>query len=350
MNRKSLLLASFALLTGCQENSSALPTEKNNETISDFVHTDVVTEDKNTEDKGTSDITMDYMELFTDTKFETGLYLKSTTTADGSKVVKHLDYDGKAKPKESAVWNMAQWWTPFNFKDAPYRFENGRHVYENESRILGVDAATGEFEMGLDSWKEYQERFSGSRTSGSQTWSHFLIEQNFADSVYLSSAESMTLSFDFRIDEVTLFDKENYNPNLHTAQFVMYFTVRNDKLNKFFWFGIPLYDYRGYGDKFSYSIDKGFEGATNTLIYSIGRNEILPDGLPAFKKDYHIEIDLLNYIKDAIVFGATNSSIGKPLKEWNLDDCYVNYMNFGWELPGSFKIDSRFKNLSLKVE
>lgn len=349
MKHRKALLIPLCLLTGCTGFTGS---ETPNETERPNTETSIKESNmNNTANTEKSERPEEETELFTDPKFETGLYLKSTTTADGSLVVKHLDYEGKAKEKKETVWNMAQWWTPFNFKDAPYRFENGKHIYENESRTLSIDSVTGEFEMGLDSWKEYQERFGTSRSSGSQTWSHFLIEQDFAKKVYLSEVSNMTLSFDYRIDSVELFDKENFNKNLHTAQFVMYFIVRNEKLNKFFWFGIPLYDYRGYGDKFSYSIDQGFEGATNTLIYSIGREEFLPNGeLPEIGKNYYLNINLLSYIQDAIIFGATTSSINYPLKDWEMKDTCVTYMNFGWELPGSFRIDSHFSNLSLKVK
>lgn len=288
------------------------------------------------------------LELLSDNSFENGFALKSTTTKDGSLVVKNLDYEGKVKG--SPNWQMAQWWTPYDFKDAPYSYVNNRHIYENESRKLAVDCSKKELEMDLDSWIEYQKLFNTSRSKSSQNWSHFLIEENFDQIVYLTECSSLRLKLNFQIDEVTMFDKENYDPSMHAAQFVLYLTVRNERLNKFFWFGLPLYDNRGEGSDFSYNIDTGFEGATNTLIYKIGRKDFLADPLPILGKRYSLDIDLLSYIQDAIVFGMTDKSIGKPFEDWNVDDLYINYMNFGWELPGSFKVRSTFDNLSIKAE
>lgn len=290
------------------------------------------------------------MQLLDDNHFKTGFDLKSTTTLDGSTVVKNLDYNGEAEPKDRQIWQMAQWWTPFNFKDAPYRKSENTHIYENESRLLGVNTEEGSLRMRLDSWKEYENLFCGSRTRPSQNWSHFLIEQTFSKQPRIMDMSSLRLSLDFQIDEITLFDEDHFNPSLHTAQFVLYLTVRNVKKNQFFWFGLTLYDYRGNGNDVTYSIDKGFEGATNSLIYSIGRRDFLNGQLPKVGTPYQIDVDLLPFIQDAIIFGSTNEKIGKPLEGWEMQDTYVNYMNFGWELPGSFRIDSTFENLSLVAE
>ena len=285
-------------------------------------------------------------ELLADPFFENGFDLKSTTTLDGSLVVRHLDYDGKAN---EASWKMAQWWTPFDFKNAPYTYKDGRHTYENESRFLGVDTEKGEMEMGLDSYKEYLELFGGSRTKGSQNWSHFLIEQNFPKAVPLSSLEKLYLKLNFGIYEVSNEDEENYSPSIHAAQFVLYFTIRNVKENKFFWFGLPFYDNRGSGYSDEYSIDSGFVGATNTLIYKMGRKSFLEDKLPVIGKEYALNVDVLPYMVDAFLFGATDSAIGMPYIDWKMEDLVVDYLNFGWELPGSFKVDSRFSGLSVEA-
>lgn len=287
------------------------------------------------------------IQLFEDTGFETGFHLKSTTTNDGSKIVKHLDYEGKAKDSDRQVWNMAQWRTPFNFKDAAYSYNDGTHVYENESRKMEVNSSKKEMSMSLDSWAEYQELYGGSRTTTSQNWSHFLLEQNFKKSVKLKDLDTLTLSFDFKVDEVTMCDEAHYNPVVHAAQFIMYFTIRNEVTNQFFWFGVPLYDNRGEIFNPGYNIDQGFVGATNTLIYRMGTKEYIEDREVQVGKQYKINVDLLPEIQNAFILGNQEESIKKPFKDWKYEDLSIGYMNFGWELPGSFKIKSTFKDLSL---
>ena len=287
------------------------------------------------------------IEVFSDPKFETGFHLMSTSTT-GAHEVKYLDYDGKAKHSDSVIWTMAQWWTPFDFQYAPYSYEDGFHVYKNESRTLKVNTETGELDMQLNSWLEYQERFGGSRTAVSQTWSHFLISQDFREHFMLAPLESLILNFDFEIQEVTMFDEEHYNPSLHAAQFIMYFTIRNTKFNNFFWFGVPLFDNRGNDSKPSYNIDQGFEGATNSLIYRMGQSDFLPNGVKVGNK-YNIHVDLIPFLQDALICGLTETS-NPPLTGWDWNDCYIDYMNVGWELPGSFNIQSTISNLSLTAE
>ena len=215
-----------------------------------------------------------------------------STSTTGAHEVKYLDYDGKAKHSDSVIWTMAQWWTPFDFQYAPYSYEDGFHVYKNESRTLRVNTETGELDMQLNSWLEYQERFGGSRTAVSQTWSHLF--------------------------------------------------------NNFFWFGVPLFDNRGNDSNPSYNIDQGFEGATNSLIYRMGQRDFLPSGVKVGNK-YNIHVDLIPFLQDALICGLTETS-NPPLKGWDWNDCYIDYMNVGWELPGSFNIQSTISNLSLTAE
>ncbi len=286
-------------------------------------------------------------ELITDSSFETGFKLKSTSTSDVY-IARYLDYDGAAIETEDDIWYMAQWWTPYDFSDAEYTYRDGWHVYENESRTLMVDTEDSALTMQLDSWKEYQERFGTSRSSSSQTWSHFLLEQYFEEQQMLSGLKSLTLSFEFEISEVTMYDVANYDSTIHAAQFVMYLTIRNTKYSNYFWFGIPLYDNRGGNDGASYQVDSGFEGATGSLIYSMGQSSYLPGGATV-GQHHSISVDILSYIQDGYVYGSTQTT-NPPLTGWDWENCYVNYMNIGWELPGSFDVTSTLYNLSLVAE
>lgn len=287
------------------------------------------------------------IQLIDDASFETGFQLKSVSTSDAH-VVKHLDYDGAAIESDRDIWSMAQWWTPFDFQYAPYSHEEGWHVYQNESRTLRVNTEESALTMQLNSWLEYQERFGGSRTESSQTWSHFLLEQNFSNQPKISELASLRLSFDFEIDEVTLYDEEHYNSSMHAAQFIMYVTIRNTEFSNFFWFGIPLYDNRGLDSNPSYNIDSGFEGATGALIYRMGQRDFLPGGATIGQR-HGVDIDLIPYIEEGFVLGATETD-SPPLAGWDWSDCYIDYMNIGWELPGSFNIVSTLYGLSLVAE
>jgi hypothetical protein len=77
---------------------------------------------------------------------------------------------------------------------------------------------------------------------------------------------------------------ESFNSKLHTSQASLYLSVQN--VNKqspgygdFFWFGIPLYDYR-YPDILEYAAqDLGKEDATKKFIVNIAGKELFSGSL-----------------------------------------------------------------------
>lgn len=293
------------------------------------------------------------VDLVSDPTFQSGFYLKSPDTSAVS-IERHFDYQGTASD-DKQTWQMAQWWTPFDFKDASEALiKDNTYRYENRSRFFEVNPVTGAMSFGLDSWKEYQEKFGGSRTAGSQNWSHFLLEQNFEKSVALNTLSSLNCRLDFSINSVEQFDLAHYNTNLHAAQFLWYFIVRNvvpedsdpnlvGKNGDFLWFGVPLYDNRSDYLPVYHNYDGGFAGATNKLIYSMDNREYLPvsAGHPLeLKKTYAIDYDILPAIKDAFVNGKQAGA----LPNCQFQNMQVGYMNFGWELPGSFAVDCSIAN------
>jgi len=296
------------------------------------------------------------IELISDPTFKTGFYLKSPETTNVY-TERHFDYQGTATPNQQ-VWNMAQWWTPFNFGLASEtRVADHQYRYENESRYFEVNSETGAMSFGLDSWKEYQKKFGGSRTSGSQNWSHFLLEQDFQNSVHLSQLASLDCGLKFSINKAQLFDEEHYTPSLHAAQFLWYFIVQNvvpdgsdpalvGTNGDFLWFGVPLYDNRSdYMPVFA-NYDGGFTGATNKLIYCMDNREYLPVnvGKPlVIGQSYTIDVDILPAIKDAFVNGKKFGA----LSNCQFQNMQVGYMNFGWELPGSFAVDCSIADWSV---
>lgn len=119
-----------------------------------------------------------------DPLFENGFDLFSPETTSAH-IEKTLDYEGTAAsdyhgPKESskAYWEMCQWWTPYDFKDATYKQEADEHIYSNESRTLSVNTKTGTLGMKLNAYKEYRERFGGPREA-TASWSHFYLCNSF---------------------------------------------------------------------------------------------------------------------------------------------------------------------------
>lgn len=288
-------------------------------------------------------------ELLDDTSFSNGFGLRGVSTTMGSEVFRHLTTDNVDAEYN---WDMAQWWTKYDFQYADYEKVNGVHIYSNESRTIKVDTSNKSLYMKLLASKEYDSP----RVEG-QNWPHLLIEQTSSKAFPVASANQVIVSIDFTIYSCeNMMSKKDYSENLHAAQFLWYFTLTNilpegyegtdlGKNGDFFWFGIPLFDSRYPNGVGSYKhVDSGFVGATNKLIYSISNKTYLDNPIE-YGKTYHIEVDILPYLKEAFIYGVTNGALSNC--QWA--NMYIGYMNLGWELPGTFDVESEIKNISCKV-
>lgn len=340
------------LLAGCNQPTITSSASQNTN-ASSTVSTSASAPSTSASSPATSNSNPKKVDLVSDPTFKSGFYLKSPDTSAVS-IERHFDYQGTASSAKR-TWDMAQWWTPFDFKDASEVLaKTNTYRYENQSRFFEVNPTNGALSFGLNSWKEYQEKFGGSRSATSQNWSHFLLEQSFETSVALNTLASLNVRLDFAINSVEQFDLEHYNSNLHAAQFLWYFVVRNvvpedsdpnlvGQNGDFLWFGVPLYDNRNDYLPVYHNYDGGFAGATNKLIYSMDNREYLPvsAGHPLeFQKTYAIDYDILPAIKDAFVNGKQAGA----LPNCQFQNMRVDYMNFGWELPGSFAVDCSIAN------
>lgn len=324
--RKILLFASLFALTGCQSTT----TEEGGNLI--------------------------MKEILTDTSFKSGFDLMTTSTLNGRAFAAYLNYGGDATNQEDSPhpWQMSQWWTPYDFKDATFsKSADGVYEYTNESRHIKVDTNNGELTLDLNSNIEYQKLFGHSR-NGDENWSHILIEQNIKNCPKLFNLENVFVELEFCINKC-----ENLDPdqNVPAAQLLWYFTITDPKngntdyesevdgkTNQFMWFGIPLYDSRyDYVEQYV-NVDSGFVGATNRVIYCISSRNYFSEKIQ-FGKTYSIYLDILPFIKQAYVYGLNHDA----MENINYDDLVLNYMNFGWELPGSFDASATIKKISTKI-
>ncbi|HLT00256.1 MAG TPA: hypothetical protein VK005_02080 [Acholeplasma sp.] len=295
---------------------------------------------------------MKIIELLDDSSFETGFHLLGINPeVDKRTFYRHLDYDNKALKSDRIIWQMAQWWTPYNVVNASYKEENNNFLYQTPSRLIGVNPKEKKLIMHLSGSKEYP---NGARSKVSDPWSHLLIEQDFKQSVNLLDLEKLEVELTFNIEKVI--DKHNgdFNPNFHAAQFLWYFVITdisqdNNKyigygnFKEFFWFGVPLFDSRHDFISETMHVDQGGIGTTGRLIYSMPNNVYLKEKIE-FGKEYKIKVDILPYVIKAKDYALQN---GYLLKH---DHAHyqIGYMNFGWEIPGMYDVESYIKDMSIK--
>ena len=298
-------------------------------------------------------------ELITDINFTSGFDLLTTSTNNGREVAAYLSYGGEAKNQDDLPhpWQMSQWWTHNDFQYSTFsKVDEGVFDYRNDSRHVLVNTNNGEITLELNSMVEYQSLYGHSRT-GKENWSHLLLEQNFRNAPKVSTLKHIYACLDFVINKANNMDE---NQAIPCAQLLWYFTITDPKNgdtsyesgkwdggtpNQFMWFGLPIYDSRyDFVEAYQHA-DSGFVGATNTIIYNISNREYFNEKLIIGKK-YSICIDILPYLKKAYLYGAENGAMDNC--EWA--NLVINYMNFGWELPGSFDTSVTVSKLSVKYE
>ena len=297
-----------------------------------------------------------------DSNFKNGFSLLSVESPTAY-VEKIIDYNGEAETDyygdsqdSTTYWSMCQWWSPYNFKDAEYSKENNIHHYENESRVLEVDPVNGTLKMELDSYIEYQKRFGGPLPVG-ESWAHFLIQQSFPNELQFNpiNYESLNISFDIRVDEATYKGSNETPIGKEAAQLLLYLKLYNNvpedsdpnevgKRGQGIWFGVPIFDTRyDYVSEYI-GFDAGFEGATNTLIYSMCNKDYMGTKFE-IGKTYSVDVNVMDNLKQAFIYAVTKGYM--PNCSWENLTCH--YMNFGWELPGEYKVSSTLSNLDIYV-
>ncbi len=323
----ALLVSATALMTACGPTTPGDP----------------VTPPDEPEDPG-------YIEVIRDNHFERGFDVKGEFPAvTGSQVFKTLDYLGTVT--QPAIWQMARWYNPEGFDTETSTEEKveDTYVYTDSSKVVKVNPETGYLYTELDASKVYDHP----RENG-EGWPHILIEQNF-ESIDITRAEKIIASISFRILRCDNLMGDDYNSNIHTGHFLWYFTLRNEvpegatfeeagQNGDYLWYGVPLYDYRTpNGMDESAVVDGGAAGTTGKLIYSMPSKEYLPP--IEIGTLYQVEVDILPYMKKAY----QKAQEMKLLQNVKFENLRFNYMNLGWEVPGTFHVASEFTNLSVKV-
>lgn len=249
----------------------------------------------------------------------------------------------------AATWEIAQWSTLESIPNIATR-DNNYYTWSNQYKSLKVGIAPNtntEVIFGIDSNAEYSGVYR--KSTDTRGWPHLLISQtiakpeNFKNYRPLSYAKKMILDLHIQVLAANNIQKSGYDPNVHTSQFVLYFTLQNlnpqtNSYKKYIWFGVPLYDARYDFVPAGAFIDKG----TQSLIWVPDGREILDTSLHDLKL-HRINKDLLPYMKKAIDHAYAKGILDTK----NLNDFFIGHMNTGFEVPGLAQVVVRIKNLSL---
>ena len=334
--KKMMLLVLFPLLlTSCNQN----PTNS---------------EKKDTTSFSTVEEQNKVIELFPDNKFERGFNALPGNKAfeDGSYPENdYMDnvYLKYTKDSPSPVWQLQQTGCIYDLNDIynpiteKYpEYQNGYYKFDGVSNHVYVNPDIGEIKLGVEASKEYEHP-----RKDRENWPHLLLQNALTEQVTLSELSSLEFTIDLNIHCENKMKDSEYNPSMHTAQFLMYFVVNtmNDIDNgEYFWFGVPFFDYRYKAMKPSAFIDNGTSGNTGKVIYQMATEKIDPNGFQ-LDHDYSISLDLIEEFQDALI---ETQKLGR-MTNTTVTDLSISNMNIGFEIPGTFDVEATFKNFSLKA-
>jgi hypothetical protein len=247
----------------------------------------------------------------------------------------------------SPVWDLAQWSSKHPLQPGPPdRLPGGILHYANAGKSVGVGkpgSSEADLSLAVNGSAEYGSR---ARTNG-EPWVHLLLQQQIENPPSLDGIESARLHVEARLRSSKKIVTPGYTPDLHAAQFQIFFSVQNlhrgsAGYGQYFWFGIPLYDDRNRFPKAHKTRDTG---GTGMFIFT-------PAGSDYTAQSAHdhawitVDRELLPLMREGL---AAAWSQGFLADSKVLADYRIAGMNLGWEVPGIFDVEMQLRNLSLKV-
>ncbi len=281
-------------------------------------------------------------QLFADPDFRNGFTVMSQQTVNGNGVaLGDFTYGALTKPS----WMLSQW-------------GSGKCLWADraESDVYTITDGSTKFVTYNPEDKSVSMRLNAANVyngapAGEGSWPHLLLEQSpipFADSekaFYNCSSGRIVLSLDIRLSDF----KASANPEgVNAAQYLAYFYLKGTNDKDFIWFGVNLFDDRGYQDTY-WALDE----ASNQMIYCIstadtygtkGRS-LYRNGRPFVSDEWvHIELDLTPHLEQAMARANESDTFGRQV---SLNDFYIGGTNIGFEIHGNYDCTVDIKNFNL---
>jgi hypothetical protein len=245
------------------------------------------------------------------------------------------------------VWDLDQWSSRHPLASTgPNLLADGTLLYSNVAKAIrlgGVGSGQGDLGLAVRASAEYGSR---ARRSG-EPWVHLLVEQNLANPPSLAELSAARLHVEAKLMEAEKLPAPDYSPDLHAAQFQIFFSVQN--LNRqsagyghYLWFGIPIYDDR---QRFAPAHKTQDTGGTGMFIYTPS-GDVFCSASAHERKWITIDQDLLPLMREGLEY-AWNHDFLKESQAF--EDYRIAGMNLGWEVPGIFNVDLQIRRLSFKI-
>lgn len=286
-------------------------------------------------------------QLFNDTGFDNGFYIVSQQAVNNSVVkIGEFKYNNNSS---NPYWHIAQWnsgpclWADKAQSDK-YTITDGLTkwvTYNPDEKSVSMRLNAANVYMGLP--------------AGDEAWPHLLLEQSpvcdynslseYDKSFYNCSADRMVVELKIRIKD---FVGTTNADGINAVQYLAYFYMSDVQGKNFMWFGLNLFDNRGYQDEY-WSLDK----ASNCMIYSVStkdtfggkHNSLYRNGKPYLSDEWvKVKIDLKPFIAKAIKNANESNTFGEVVVA---DDFYISGTNIGFEIHGNYDCTVEIKDFSL---
>ena len=162
-------------------------------------------------------------ELIRDPHFQRGFILLA---AEPGKRVPYGELTGLA-PGEPPVWDLCQWSSkhPLTVRQ-PELLPGGAIQFKNSGKTVTIarpGSERADITLGVTGSVEYGTR---ARKQG-EPWIHLLLQQSIENAPALTDINSAMLHVEARLLSSRKIETPDYTPNLHAAQFQIFFSVQN---------------------------------------------------------------------------------------------------------------------------
>lgn len=278
----------------------------------------------------------DSKQLFCDPHFFDGFTVVSQRT-DGAQQIKLGDFTYSDSEKAPS-WTVAQWNSgPCLYED---RKESDRYTLtDGVTKTVRYDPSDRSVSLRLNAANVYN-----GEAAGDGAWPHLLLEQSpMCDyealgeedkRFYNCSVDRMVMSVDIRLsDFVDTLNKDGIN----AVQFLAYIYLRGVDSDDFIWFGINLFDDRGYqGTMWQQDTVGGLMiyCLSTEDTYRCEKRSLFRNGKPYISDDWvHVEVDLTPHIDEALEKANEDNIFGKTVTK---EDFFVGGTNIGFEIHGNY--------------
>lgn len=275
--------------------------------------------------------------------------------------------------QKNTVWSIGQWGTYKSYTDrSGYlcmlkdRLDTPRNILSNGLNTLTYTDERKSLTFTMNTYDFY----GGQGHVVNDSWPHLLIGQDIIDREtyfnlddeemphYSPAADKVIIAFDVRL---TTFEHQPLE-GINACQFLSFYYVRSLRDNGFVWFGLPIFDDRGY-DSNKTQVRFQMDGASNCYICGIPQvqvyNSTREDGRYDFfsyedigvvepsEKWMHIEMDIKPYLDMMFEQAKKDSAYNVFSRTTKINDLYFTGMNMGYEVHGSYNVSFEVNNYTM---